>query len=158
MIFSPPPPTQRSPPPNTRQHLHPHLMRPCHILHPVIVTRPFTCNSSPNPPWPDFLLGIRTVPTISEDRPSRPCRRGCPEGRIEKSVVYAVVFGKVNVGGVYHCVAVVPLPCSLRSSNFWNVVQKVWVLAHVQAMGLRILNLKSEVKKSWWLLRYAGDM
>jgi hypothetical protein len=28
-------------------------------------------------------------------------------------------------------------------------------LAHVQDMSLRILNLKSEVTKSWWLLRYA---
>ena len=28
-------------------------------------------------------------------------------------------------------------------------------LGYVQDMGVRILNLKLEVKKSWWLLRYA---
>ena len=31
----------------------------------------------------------------------------------------------------------------------------MWVCDHVQDMVVRMLNLKSKVKNSWWLLRYA---
>ena len=45
--------------------------------------------------------------------------------------------------------------CRLCSSNVRNVVKKVCVCHYVKDMGLRILNLKSGVQNSWWLLRYA---